>query len=520
MLRRRLLQSLPVLAAPIAGPARAQQARKRLVFSWPSHAGPLHPHLYSPDQMYAQSMLYEPLVRYVEGGGLAPALATTWELEPDGRSWRFALRPGVRFSDGTPFDAAAVVANVEAVLANRPRHAWLALVERIEGAEAIDPMTVRLRLKGGYYPTLLELALPRPLRFASPAALRPDGSLAVPVGTGPWTLAETIRGRHDLFRRNPDYWGARPALEEILVRVVGDSNARALALEAGEIDLSYGTDQLDGDTFRRFAADRRFTTAISPPLATRLLAVNSARFPTEELAVRQAIAQGIDRAALVKHVLLDTEPAAETLFAENFPYTGLGLRAPRFDRAAAIARLEAAGWRLPPGARIRQRDGKPLALDLCFTGSDALQKAIAEAIQGDLARIGIEGRLIGEDAGTYQGRQRSGEFGMIFGDTWGAPYDPHAFMGSMRAPAHADYQAQRGLAMKAEIDRRITGVLAGSDEATRAEEYRWLLTTLHEQAVYFPVSFLTNKIVHRRELGTVPFGATQTDIPFERIGQG
>jgi nickel transport system substrate-binding protein len=517
MLRRSLLRAAPILAMPALLPGReAAAAGQRLVFSWPANAGPLHPHLYSPNQMYAQSMLYEPLVRYVEGGRIAPGLATAWEMEEDGRAWRFTLRQGVRFSDGTPFDAAAAVANIEAVLRNRARHAWLALVAQIEGAEALDPATLRLQLKGPYYPALMELALPRPLRFAAPAALRPDGGLAAPIGTGPWLLAETRPGQHDLFRRNDAYWGPRPALESVLVRVLSDGNARALALESGEIDLIYGTDQIDADSFARFAADPRFAATVSAPLGTRMLAVNSARFPTDDLAVRQAIAQGIDRAALVRHVLLGTEPAAGTLFAENFPYTGLGLRAPAFDRAAAAARLEAAGWRLQ--GRQRAKDGRPLALDLCFTGSDALQKAIAEAVQGDLARLGIQARLIGEDAGTYYGRQRSGEFNMIFGDSWGAPYDPHAFMGSMRAPSHADYQAQRGLPMKAEIDRRIGEVLASTGEAARAEGYRWLLTTLHEQAVYFPISFLTNKAVTRRALGPVPFGATRNEIPFERIG--
>ncbi|UFN48109.1 nickel ABC transporter substrate-binding protein [Roseomonas sp. OT10] len=518
MLRRTLLSAAAGLPA-LAGPARrARAAARRLTFSWATQAGPLHPHLYSPNQMYAQAMLYEPLVRYVEGGEVAPALAVSWRPEEKGRAWVFALRPGVRFSDGTPFDAAAVVANVRAVLANRDRHAWLELVAQIEGAEAIVPGTVRLRLRGPYYPTLMELSLIRPLRFASPAALRPDGGLAAPIGTGPWRLAETVRGQHDLFRRNDAYWGGRPALEEVLVRVLGDANTRALALETGEIDLAYGTDQLDADTFRRFAADRRFRTAVSPPLATRLLAVNSGRFPTDDLAVRQAIAAAVDRAALVRHVLLDTEPAAETLFAENFPYTGLGLRAPGFDRAAAAARLEAAGWRLPPGGRVRARGGRELALDLCFVGTDALQKALAEAVQGDLARIGIAARLRGEDEGTMLGRQKSGEFGMIFADSWGAPYDPHAFLGSMRQPAHADYQAQSGLPMKAEIDRRIGAVLVSTDEAERAAEYRWLLTTLHEQAVYVPISFLTNKLVHRAALGTVPFGDTRYEIPFDRIG--
>ncbi|MCQ4160609.1 nickel ABC transporter substrate-binding protein [Roseomonas sp. GC11] len=522
MLRRSLLRGLPGLGALPglrAGRAAAAPAPAMgpLRFSWPTNAGPLHPHLYAPNQMYAQAMLYEPLVRYVEGGGVAPALATAWRAEEGGRAYVFSLRPGVRFSDGTPFDAAAVVANLRALLENRARHAWLELVAQIAGVEALDAGTVRLALHGPYYPTLMELALIRPLRFASPAALRPDGTLAAPIGTGPWALAETRPGQHDLFRRREDYWGPRPALQAVQVKVLADANTRALALESGEIDLAYGTDQLDADSFRRFAGDRRFTTAISPPLATRLMAMNSARFPTDDLAVRQAIAQGIDRAALVRHVLLDTEPAAETLFAENFPYTRLGLRAPAHDRAAAAARLEQAGWHLPPGGRVRQKEGRELALDLCFVGSDALQKSLAEAVQGDLARLGIAARLRGEDSASYLGRQKSGEFGLIFTDSWGAPYDPHAFLGSMRQPAHADYQAQRGLPMKAEIDRRIGAVLVSTEEAARAEEYRWLLTTLHEQAVYFPISFLTNKLVYRAGLGTVPFGGTRYEIPFDQI---
>ncbi|MBR0648121.1 nickel ABC transporter, nickel/metallophore periplasmic binding protein [Roseomonas terrae] len=516
MRRRPLLAALS--GVPFLAPAAAKASQGgTLTFSWPVSAGPLNPHLYNPNQMYAQAMLYEPLVRYVEGGTLEPALATAWEAERGGRSFVFQLRQGVRFSDGTPFDAAAVVSNVEAVLRNRPRHAWLELIAQIDGAEALDGGTVRLRLKGPYYPALLELALIRPMRFASPAVLRPDGSLSAPVGTGPWRLAETVRGAHDLFVRNEDYWGDKPAANRLLVRVLADSNSRALALETGEIDLIYGTDQIDADTFRRFATDRRFTATLSPPLATRMLAVNSARFPTDDSAVRQAIAGGIDRAALVRHVLQGTEPAAETLFAENFPYCRLGLRAPAFDRAAAAARLDAAGWRLPAGGRVRARDGRPLSVDLCFVGADALQKALAEAVQGDLARIGIGARLIGEDAGTSDGRQRSGDFGLIFGNTWGAPYDPHAFMGSMRAPSHADFQAQRGLTEKAEIDRRIGAVLTTTDEAERVETYRWLLTTLHASGVYFPISYLTNKAVQRADLAPVPFGATRYEIPFDRM---
>jgi nickel transport system substrate-binding protein len=488
--------------------------------AWPVNAGPLNPHMYSPNQLYAQAMLYEPLVRYGQGGRIETCLATAWSIEDEGRNYVFQLRQGVVFSDGTPFNAASVKANFDAVLANRPRHAWLELAAQIEALEVIDRATVRLRLRDAYYPTLMELSLIRPFRFLSPAAFQAGGTaagIAAPVGTGPWKLAGTARGEHDTFVRNDTYWGARPAVERIVVRVLPDPTTRALALQSGEIDLLYGTDILGTEAYGRLAHDRRFAAAISPPLASRLLVLNSGRGATAELAVRQAIQHAFNRAALVRDILLDTEAPAETLFAANFPYTNVPLPPYAFDRSRAATLLDSAGWVLAPGARIRTRQGQPLSFDLSFIGTEALQKSVAEVVQSDLARIGIAVRLVGEDASSFYARQKSGQFGMIFGNSWGAPYDPHAFLASMRAPAHADWQAQSGLAMKPAIDRRIGEVLVSTTEAARSEGYAWLLRRLHEQAVYLPISYLTNKLVHRSGLGAMPFGDSQYEIPFDRL---
>ncbi|CAH2604878.1 Ni(2(+)) ABC transporter periplasmic binding protein [Rhodovastum atsumiense] len=522
MLRRSLLASSAGLAALACLPASATASRSTTVsVAWPVNVGPLNPHLYSPNQMFAQAMVYEPLVRYVEGGRIEPCLATAWTIEDDGRSYVFRLRENVRFTDGVAFDAAAVKANVDAVLANRPRHQWLDLINQIEGLDVLDAMTIRLRLRNPYYPTLLELALVRPLRFLSPAAIPPGGNtaagIAAPIGTGPWKLAETVRGERDVFLRNNAYWGDAPQVERLVIKVVPDPTTRALALQSGEIDLLYGTDLLDSDAFRRLSADPRFTAAISPPLASRLLLLNSGRGPTTDPVVRWAILHAVNRPSLVRNILLDSEPVAETLFAPNFPYTDVPLEPFAFDRARATRLLDEAGWSLPAGGKVRTRQGQACSLDLAFIGTEALQKAIAETVQGDLARVGIAVRLIGEEASSFYARQKSGEFGMIFGDTWGAPYDPHAFMASMRTPSHGDWQAQRGLPMKAEIDRRISEVLVEADDTKRRAEYAWLLRTLHEQAVYLPISYLANKLVMRRTLGRMPFGPTRNEIPFERL---
>ena len=308
----------------------------------------------------------------------------------------------------------------------------------------------------------------------------------------------------------------------MLVKVIPDPNSRAVALETGDIDLihgaaGHGAGQLSLDAFQRFAANPDYNTGVSPPLATRVLAINSKRGATAELKVRQAILHAVNKAALVKAVFYGVEKQADTLYSPDTPYSDLGLQPFTYDPAAAAQLLDEAGWKQAAGEANRIKDGRELSIDLCFVGNDAQQKAIAEVIQGDLHKVGIRVKLVGEEPDSNMNRQKTGEFGMIFNETWGAPYDPHSYCSSMRAPSHADYQAQAGLAMKAEIDAKISEVLLSTDEAKRQELYRYILTTLHDQAVYLPITYMTGVIVHRKDLQGVVYGPTKYEIPFELI---
>nr|WP_314659810.1 nickel ABC transporter substrate-binding protein [uncultured Pseudomonas sp.] len=499
-------------ASTFAQAADIQAPNPTLVYSWPVNAGPLDPRGYSPNQMYAQAMVYEPLVRYTHAGTVEPWLATGWKVSEDGKTYTFTLRDGVRFSDGTVFDAAAAKANLDAVLANRQRHRWMELVSTLDHVEAPDRLTLRLVLKHPYYPTLMELAQVRPLRFGAPAA-KPGQ----PVGTGPWVRAEFRLGEFDRFVRNPLYWGPKPAYGEVMVKVIPDPNSRALALQAGEVDLIQGAaGEITAGTFVRLR-DQGYATALSAPLATRTLAMNTGRGATRDLAVRQAINEAVDKQAIIDKILYGLEPKADTLFASNMPYADIGLKPYPYDPAQAMQELEAAGWSLAPGASVRSKGGEPLTIELVFLGTSALQKSLAEVLQGELAKVGIHIELRAVEEGGLVRRQRDGDFGMIFADTWGAPYDPHSFVSSMRYAGHADYMAQRGLAIKDELDQRIGQVLASTDERQRAEQYRFILTTLHEQAVYLPISHLTAISVRRDSVAHVQFGSTLFDVPFEAM---
>ena len=288
-------------------------------------------------------------------------------------------------------------------------------------------------------------------------------------------------------------------------------------METGEIDLIYGTDgPISPDTFERFKRMGVFSTGLSRPVETRVFALNTNRGATRDLAVRRAINHAVDKDTMIATVLYGTQRRADTLFAPSVPYADIGLEPYAYDPALAARLLDEAGWIAGPDGK-RSRDGEPLTVELCFVGNDAVMKSMAEIVQGDLAKVGIDVSLVGEEESSMLARQRDGRFGMIFNRTWGAPYDPHAFLSSMRVPSHADYQAQLGLADKAEIDALISQVLVTTDVEARKEIYRDILTRLHEEAVYLPLTFTSAMRVSRPELGPVPFGALASEIPFENI---
>lgn len=494
-----------------------------LTFSWSQDVGSLNPHRYGPSQMFAQDLIYEPLVTYDRGGKIQPALAESWKASPDGKAVTFQLRQGVQFSDGTPFNAAAAKANFDQILQNRKEHDWLGLVQAIDRVEAVSDRTLKIVLKTPYYPVLQELTLIRPVRFLSPQAFPESGTTAqgikAPIGTGAWTLADYRKDTYAVFKRNEAYWGRKPALKQVTVKVVPDSETRVLAFERNEIDLIYGSDEISLDSFRQLRDSGQYRAEVSPPLSTRALAINSNRGATTDLKVRQAIQHSIKKDAIVSAILYNTEQKADTYFSKEVPYANVGLQPYTYNVDRAKALLDQAGWKLAAGQIIRQKEGQPLVLDLSFSGDNKVDRAIAEAIQSDLKTVGIEVKLLGEEKQSWRERQSTGEFHLIFNETWGPPYEPQAMVSSMRVPSHADYAAQKGLPMKADLDRKIGEVLQTTQKAQRQQLYRDILTTLHQQAVYLPISYSTNVAVLHKNLSGFEFMPQTYQVPINKLSK-
>jgi nickel transport system substrate-binding protein len=480
----------------------------------------INPHLYS-GEMAAQNMVFEPLVINTKEG-IKPWLAQSWKINDGGKTYIFHLRKDVSFSDGTPFNAKAVKQNIDAVLSNRTRHAWLELANEIQGSEVVDEYTYKITLKNAYYPTLTELSMTRPFRFISPKCFKEGetkNGVSCYVGTGPWVLTKHEKNAFALFEKNKTYWSEKPKLESIKWHVMPDHQAILLALQKGEIDLIFGAggDMIDANAFEMLKKEGKYVTSLSQPIASRSILINTNSPITKDLQVREALEYAINRPEIIKGILDGTETRAYALYSSSTPYCNIPLEKKEFNVQKAKTLLDEAGWKVAPDTNLRTKEGKTLSLKLYYNAKNAQEKSISEYVQSNLKDVGIELQIFGEEKEAFKDRQKNGHFDLMYSVTWGIPYDPQSFISSWRIPAHGDYQAQLGLEKKAWLDAQIQAILIETDETKRQEMYRELLTYIHDQDVYIPLSYSRTKAVYTPKLKGITFNPSKYEIPFEKM---
>lgn len=479
----------------------------------------LNPHLYG-GEMFAQNILYEALVKITDDG-IKPWLAESWDISEDGRVYTFNIRKGVTFTDGHPFDAHAVKKNFDAVMDNKQRHTWLEFVRLIESMQVLDDHTFRITFTEPYFPVLIDLGAVRPFRFISPNCMRDGGTkngVNCHVGTNSYVLKENHIDQYSVFERNESYWGEKPAIKTIVTKVVPDNQTRVLALEKGEIDLIFGTNMIDAETQINFSSKPGFSGIMSPPLGTRMILFNTRDDGAlKDVAVRRSVQHAVNKEVISKSIFLGTEPPADTLMAPNVPYCNLKLKAYEYDLARATALLDEAGWVLPDGKNIREKNGTPLATTLYYDSNSVSEKNVSEFLQAELLKIGMRLDIKGEEEQSYRDRQKAGDFGMVFNISWGTPQDPQAFMAAMKLPVYGDFIAQQGLAQKPEIDRRIALALVSNDLEERQSHFTYVFTTLHEEAVYLPLTYECNRAVFKNSLKGVSFNPSRFETPLEKL---
>src|SRR2546425_6924405 len=294
------------LGAP--APAEAQKKGGTLTIVRPTDPVSLDPQLETtaPGAWVYFNML-EPLLTMDEKMQIKPALALSYEILSPTKV-RFKLRPGVKFHDGTPLNAAAVKFTFDRALRGTPPARWASLAGSLSGAEVVDDLTVDVTTREPYGPILRTLAM-YCTGIVSPTAVQkmgPDFSRA-PVGTGPFKFIEWKTNTHVILERNPDYWGDKAPLDRVIFKVVPEEGARMIALQTGDADMVLLPAPAQLPALRK---DPKFTVHETTGIRVVFAGLHAGQPPLDDVRVRQALLHAVDRKAILDNIMEGSAGAA------------------------------------------------------------------------------------------------------------------------------------------------------------------------------------------------------------------
>jgi ABC-type dipeptide/oligopeptide/nickel transport system permease component/ABC-type transport system substrate-binding protein len=372
MKARTKLVLLVLLAASASGMSREAAAQDPLVLGVPLEPPNLDPT--SGAAAAVDSVVYgnifEGLVRITQSGDVAPALAESWDVSADGLVYTFRLRRGVRFHDGTSFDANDVKFSFDRALAPDSTNAQKALLSAISDVDVFDTHTVRLTLSRPSSSLLYFLGWGDAVIVAEESAA---GNANNPVGTGPFRFSDWRRGVSIRLERNRDYWGVPARPGSVVFRIIGDPAAAYAAMKAGDLDAypNYPAPE----NVAEFERDPNFKVVIGATAGKVIMAMNNGRPPFDDPLVRAAVSHAIDRDAVIDGAMFGYgEPIGSHYSRQDRAWIDLTGRYPH-DVGRARDLLAQAGYpdgfsvtlRLPPRPYAR-RSGEVIAAQLARAG--------------------------------------------------------------------------------------------------------------------------------------------------------
>ena len=431
--------------------------------------------------------VYDGLVRYKSGTlEVEPALATSWTISADGTEYTFKLRRGVKFHDGSDFDAADVEFNFDRMLdENHPYHhtgpfPLSFFFSAIEDVEAVDASTVRFKLNAPYAPFLSNLAYPTGLIVSPESVQEHDKEFGRnPSGTGPFKFAEWESNAKVVVTRNADYWDGAPSLEAVVFRPITDGNTRVAEMLSGGLDVMV---EIPPDSVAQFNGNGFNLLEQAGPHLWFLI-LNAKEGPFADKRVRQAINYAIDKKTLVEQVLQGTAEVASGPTPPAFSWAyNESLQPYPYDPEKAKQLLQAAG-----------HENASLTFYVTEGGSGMLDPVpMGTAIQADLAKVGVDVKIETYEWNTFLGKVNPGlegkadmaEMAWMTNDPDTLPYL------ALRTDAWPDKGGfNSGYYSNPEVDKLLEAARQSTDQAERAKLYQQMQEIVYEDA---PWAFIAN----------------------------
>ncbi|PCN47472.1 peptide ABC transporter substrate-binding protein [Curtobacterium sp. 'Ferrero'] len=484
---------------------------------------------------YPQALLssqYIEELTALEDGRPVPALAESWTTSDDGKTLTFRLRDDVTFTDGTPFDAAAVVANIEHVQdpATASSTGYLAL-QSIAKATATDDHTVTLTLSRPDSALLESFSQPW-VGMESPKALgRSEAqNCESPVGTGPFRITDWKHGDRVTLTKNADYTPlgkqagstTKPRLSGITWRFLPDSTSRYAALQSGQVDV---IDNAQPDQIRAAKAGKTIRDLDAPrPGASNRLELNSGHGVFRDETVRKAFIHGAEVDPGIKSLFLGTAKRSYSLLSsvEPFAYSADGDTLFDHDASEAAKLLDDAGWKKGSDG-IRTKDGKRLTVTFPVSTNQSIpaERSLFQQIQASEKAVGFDVEIKELDLSSWYAALAANQYDVV-----SAPYTKVGadvlrilYDSASITPAPSGYFANLAQLDDPTVDRLLEQAARTADTSQRGALYEQAQEDILASATVLPLydqqnHFLVSSKVHDVETTAVStpwFGSAWID---------
>jgi peptide/nickel transport system substrate-binding protein len=437
--------------------------------------------------------IFDGLVNQDEKQQLKPALALSWKPIDD-TTWEFKLRPGVKFHDGTDFDAADVIASIERVslAAKNSPSSFVPYVKDIVEMTAPDPLTVRIKTSKATPLLVNNLSriaiLPSEAKELSTSDLNAGKGV---IGTGPfkfvsWTLDDNV-----VLARNDAYWGKPAAWDKVTFRVLKNPGARIAASLSGDVDIienvpTENVKQLESNKALKVvsvASNRVMYLHMDQDRDTAPFAADAnGKNPLVKAEVRRAISLALDRKALVDRIMDGQGTPAGQLVPEGYFGYSPAIKVDPFDPAKAKDMLTKAGY--PDGFKLTfhaSNDRYP---------NDA---KVAQAVAQMIAKLGIKIDVLTMPGGIYFSRASAREFSFIMGGAAVETGESSSVLGPLLATfSSSTGQGNRGRYSSPDFDKALNEALATVNDAKREVLLQHAMEIGMKDLGVIPLFFLAN----------------------------
>jgi peptide/nickel transport system substrate-binding protein/oligopeptide transport system substrate-binding protein len=416
----------------------------------------------------AVGYVFDGLVRFTPDAQVVPGLARSWDVSPDGLTYTFHLRTGVKFHDGKPFSAKNVVSSFRRVLDPKTKGGRGWPLYPIEGAKeysegkgnglmglaAPDDSTVVIRLSEPFaiFPKLLAMPVAAIVPESVPANFGEH-----PIGTGPWKFVEWKHDDYLKFAANPDYFEGRPKADSLMARIVPEPSTAVAEFESGNVDVLYVP---EGETRNWEQTDEKKAMLESAPaLRVFYIAINTTRGPLADKRVRQALNYATDAKGILEGIV----SGRGNLAAGVIPPALAGGDSTRKGYTRDLAKAK----------QLLTEAGFPNGFDVELWSSQTPPfPRIAQTVQANLKEVGVRVTLVQRDASSMREAARAGKTDMALKD-WYADYpDAENFLYPLLHTSNKGVGGNVSFYSNPEFDKLVTAARREQDEAKRTAMYK------------------------------------------------